>query len=674
MVALLADPGPSNFRNRHSYAFQHHGRPSAVRENDSGRSAAIWQRLRKQSARWQSTDWNMAYAEINRNYQHFLRLSRNTKHVCTLVLALLVASSFLTSSHHLTSRKLTEANEGGEAHEILRRKRLHQQTLVTDERENEVDHEISSPKLNFQLANGDVEPVQRTWKASSSETASTKEIQRQKVPSDESGSEEAYHPVRAIEESRNQNDDKSTHNRIGDHSMKEVGDRHQRFPSADDRVQIYMTNWYLPPCENEHVDKIPDEDHYIQYNYIHNATIHADMILFRETRTRREKIRGLLRHFIADESTGYDLLHFMTQRETLVDCPNSYCSDLVKYLLPAMDRAPSDAAPVPILYQFSDAEKTRAYNIEKQKFGPYPAAPHLKKFRFALSKEERERVVGADRQCSTVPRDIPQTILQMQTLRENPNANVDPVAQPIIFKLKMQRHYGYVEGIPERDIPWSKKKNQAIFRGQFTGRFPTGMTTTEAAALPASEQCQLLYRCRLVYNSATSALAGPLLVDAKLVGPILDVRKNFPTTINGIDLYGDRTSIDDMLSYKAIIMLEGNDVSSGLKWALFSNSVVLTQTPTKTSWAMEEFLEPWIHYVPIADDLADVEEKMQWVLDHDYEAQKIAHRGKLWISDLAFHPDAAKDEEYIFDEILRRYRAHFRHDPTMRLDDVALEQ
>ena len=461
---------------------------------------------------------------------------------------------------------------------------------------------------------------------------------------------------------------------LGYSSLQELEERHHRFPSVDERVQVYMTNWYLPPCENEPVDKIRNDDFYVQYNYIHNATIHADVMLFRETRTWREKLKGILRHFIIDESTGYDLLHFMTRLDTLTSCRNVYCRDLVRYLVPAMDRASSGTAPLPILFQFSDAEKTRAYNIEKQKFGPYPAVPHLKKFRLALTREERDRVVGADRNCSTVPRKVPQMTLQTQEVIDNPIAKVLHVAQPIVFKLKMQRHYGYVERIPAQDIPWSKKKNQAIFRGQFTGRFPAGMSPSESAALSDFEKCQLLHRCRLVYNTATSASKGLSLVDAKLVGPILDVRKDFPRTIDGIDLYGDRTSIDVMLSYKAIVMLEGNDVSSGLKWALYSNSVVLTQTPTKTSWAMEELLEPWVHYIPLADDLSDVEDKMQWILDHDDEAQKIAHRGQLWISDLAFHPDAEKDEDQIFDEILRRYRAHFRHNPMMRLDDVSLEQ
>ena len=487
--------------------------------------------------------------------------------------------------------------------------------------------------------------------------------------------------VRAVAASHQSNDERAdgstlgmalnSYSVLGYQSQEEMDNRHHRFPSVDERVKLYMTNWYLPPCAHKHVDKISDADAYVEFNHVRNATTNADMLLVRESRTWREKIRGPLYHYLIPESTDYNTLHFMMNREVIANCHNSYCTDLARYLFPAMDRAPPDASPVPILYQFSDAEKTRAYILEKHKYGGYPNIPHLKKFRFALSKEERDRVVGTHQECSIVPRRIPRTLMQEQQEREDPNVKLIPVAQPIVFKLTVDRHFGSIPDIPSKDRSWSEKKDQAIFRGQFTGHFPNSMSGSDIDKLSAREQCQLLQRCRLVYSSASSGTLTAPLVDAKLALPIIEVRKYFPHSIDGIELYGKRVSIADMLEYKAIIMLEGNDVSSGLKWALYSNSVVMTQRPTLTSWAMEELLEPWVHYVPLADDLSDVHEKMQWILDHDEEAQEIAHRSKLWIADLVLHPDAAHDEEVIFDEILRRYRAHFRHQPTMRLEDAA---
>jgi len=115
-------------------------------------------------------------------------------------------------------------------------------------------------------------------------------------------------------------------------------------------------------------------------------------------------------------------------------------------------------------------------------------------------------------------------------------------------------------------------------------------------------------------------------------------------------------------------MIEGNDVSTGLKWALHSNSVVLTQKPSRSSWLMEELLQPWVHYAPLDDDeLTDVDEKVQWVLDHQVEAQEIARRASLWIGNLLFHPAAERDDEMIHEEMIRRYRMHFYEDTTLQL-------
>lgn len=67
------------------------------------------------------------------------------------------------------------------------------------------------------------------------------------------------------------------------------------------------------------------------------------------------------------------------------------------------------------------------------------------------------------------------------------------------------------------------------------------------------------------------------------------------------------------------------------------------------------------HFVPLDDGATNVEERMQWIVDHDREAQYISARATLWMEDLVFHPDAKEDDRRIQEEILRRYKAHFVH-------------
>ena len=451
-------------------------------------------------------------------------------------------------------------------------------------------------------------------------------------------------------------------------NQAERDERSTRFPAINERVKLYMSNWYLSPCS---------DDDRVAYEFIINSDDDDESVLLRELEIgdpRRPRLFRVNAQFDGSrDAGGFDYVHFLNRTAMNATCSHRYCKDFREFLFPALDRLDDDAikstttttettTAAPILYQFGDSEKTKApLNINPRERGTYPAVPVVKKIRQAMTADELQRVTTSNKNGNNNELcGAPQTPV---VLSANDEGNYHHL-QPIVFKLKTQRHYSRIYQVADADVPWEEKRNTAVFRGELTGK----SVTNETAALSDTERCQLLPRCRLVYNHANSPL-----VDAKLALPFANL-KGIPESLDGIPLYGDKLSLEEMLRYKALIMLEGNDVSSGLKWALFSNSVVLMPAPTFTSWAMEELLQPWVHYVPITVmenttstttkggdkvTVTDVEEKMQWVLDHDEEAREIARAGKLWISDLVLHPEAASDEGAIFDEIVRRYRAHF---------------
>jgi hypothetical protein len=37
----------------------------------------------------------------------------------------------------------------------------------------------------------------------------------------------------------------------------------------------------------------------------------------------------------------------------------------------------------------------------------------------------------------------------------------------------------------------------------------------------------------------------------------------------------------------------------------------------------------------------------------------------MWIADLVYHPEAEKENEFIIDETLQRYRSHFIYNPSL---------
>ena len=48
-----------------------------------------------------------------------------------------------------------------------------------------------------------------------------------------------------------------------------------------------------------------------------------------------------------------------------------------------------------------------------------------------------------------------------------------------------------------------------------------------------------------------------------------------------------KISKKELLKHKYLLSMEGNDIASGLKWMLLSNSVVFMAKPEHESWAME---------------------------------------------------------------------------------------
>lgn len=86
-----------------------------------------------------------------------------------------------------------------------------------------------------------------------------------------------------------------------------------------------------------------------------------------------------------------------------------------------------------------------------------------------------------------------------------------------------------------------------------------------------------------------------------------------------------------MLQYKYIISLEGNDVSSGLKWVLASASVPIMPAPRAESWLMEGLLKPWIHFAPIKPDTSDLLDVIEILQANPELAEEIALNGKRFI-------------------------------------------
>ncbi|MDR9826396.1 glycosyl transferase family 90 [Vibrio sp. FNV 38] len=91
-------------------------------------------------------------------------------------------------------------------------------------------------------------------------------------------------------------------------------------------------------------------------------------------------------------------------------------------------------------------------------------------------------------------------------------------------------------------------------------------------------------------------------------------------------------SVEEQLNYKFIVCLEGNDVASNLKWAMSSNSVVITPKMKFETWFMEGTLESGVHYIEVNDDWSDFDEKVSYYIENPHEAEKIIKNAHAYIT------------------------------------------
>lgn len=196
----------------------------------------------------------------------------------------------------------------------------------------------------------------------------------------------------------------------------------------------------------------------------------------------------------------------------------------------------------------------------------------------------------------------------------------------ILFKLKKERHFRPIYSVNLFDIPFSEKNDNVIWRGITTGR----------DKLEINDRYQYVSKYFDKYNIRYSGIT-----------------QGWDTKLNKKYKKIDKVTMQDQLRYKYLISLEGNDVASGLKWMLFSNSVVLMPHPIKETWACEGLLKPYIHYVPINPDNLDYQ--MDWCRSNQKRCEDISKNATKFILQFCH----LEMEQEIHNSILEKYHNNF---------------
>jgi hypothetical protein len=100
--------------------------------------------------------------------------------------------------------------------------------------------------------------------------------------------------------------------------------------------------------------------------------------------------------------------------------------------------------------------------------------------------------------------------------------------------------------------------------------------------------------------------------------------------IRNAGIMKDPTPREQFMRYKAVIDIDGNaNAWSGLFCSLLGASCVLKVASQLGfhQWYYKD-LKPWLHYVPVQADFADMHDAISWFIDHGSHAFEIAQRGR----------------------------------------------
>ena len=183
----------------------------------------------------------------------------------------------------------------------------------------------------------------------------------------------------------------------------------------------------------------------------------------------------------------------------------------------------------------------------------------------------------------------------------------------VIFKVEKARHFFFIKD----PVPFEQKKKEVIFRGDVYGKPKRIDFLKRFINQPGFDVGDTSYK----------------------VDPSLEKNK---------------MSKREHLDYAYIMVLEGNDVATSLKWVMSSNSIAVMHKPTCESWFMEGRLIPNYHYIEIKPDFSDIAERLAYYNEHEDEAKAIIKHAHEWVEQFL----DKKREDVISYLVMKKYFQH----------------
>jgi len=213
--------------------------------------------------------------------------------------------------------------------------------------------------------------------------------------------------------------------------------------------------------------------------------------------------------------------------------------------------------------------------------------------------------------------------------------NCDEMTQLIPDPYFMRsRGYEHLRGkYRATDIPWSERKDTALWRGSNTGE----IMDNDMSGLPRVKLCE--------YAAGNSDL-----IDAGLTGIVQAQAASSDRPVIDLGIYRkDYIPVEQFNRWKFQIDIDGMTSSwPGFFSKLLSRSVVLKIDSIKgwRQWYYDR-LTPWIHYVPIRSDFSDLAPIIRFLRNHPQVAEEIADNAATFVGGFTYEKEIDEAVEFM---------------------------
>lgn len=184
-----------------------------------------------------------------------------------------------------------------------------------------------------------------------------------------------------------------------------------------------------------------------------------------------------------------------------------------------------------------------------------------------------------------------------------------------------------------KEFPWNKKINQVAWRGATTGGI---FSSDNFLDFPRTKACSASLQWPNLVNAKFSTLVQCVDPDK--------VQEMYP------EYFGSSLSISQQIQYKYQLLIDGNSCAySRAYWQFFSNCAVIKQASPSIQWYYR-LLTPYVNFIPVNEDLSNLEDVLNWCLTHDSEVKKISNTAQKFAKKNLVHSSILQYTYFLLQE------------------------